>query len=440
VLLRRLLGRWQALRRARQTAAAELQSHQAALAERNEQLHAIFMLCPDALRSIDARDCVRYTNDAFYRLTGLSAAELIDQPAALLEQHLSGCCAEPASVAGLAACFPADGGRCTTRLTLARPRHTVLELVGVLGRGAAAARLLYLRDITHESEVDRLKGEFLHTAAHELRTPITSIHACLELLLTREYDATRRARLLGIAQRQSQAMVTVVDELLDLARLEDRRESDLVLEDHALGTLVAQVAEDFVPPAGREPPQIDIGAGMAVVRVDRQKVSQVVRNLVSNAYKYSTQGPVRLRLLPPQTSAQGLRVGFEVEDHGIGMTAEQLARVGERFYRADASGRVLGTGLGMSIVAAIVGLMHGTLALASTPGKGTTATVWLPCVASYGADAGDHLRDAAAHAQRHQFERRMGAAEDAEQLVGETVADVGDAAEVELGAAELQQA
>jgi signal transduction histidine kinase len=107
---------------------------------------------------------------------------------------------------------------------------------------------------------------------------------------------------------------------------------------------------------------------------------QALSNVLSNAYKYSPGGgPVRVRLVRGHATAEGPgTVGIEVQDGGIGMSAEQLARVSERFYRADASGNIPGTGLGMSIVKEITELLGGRLALASEPGQGTTVTLWLP--------------------------------------------------------------
>jgi signal transduction histidine kinase len=111
---------------------------------------------------------------------------------------------------------------------------------------------------------------------------------------------------------------------------------------------------------------------------------QALSNVLSNAYKYSPGGgAVRVRLVAGPPAAAGLppTVGVEVRDSGIGMTAEQLARVSERFYRADASGSIPGTGLGMSIVKEITELLGGRLALASEPGEGTAVTLWLPSAA-----------------------------------------------------------
>jgi len=119
------------------------------------------------------------------------------------------------------------------------------------------------------------------------------------------------------------------------------------------------------------------------VCIDLNKMRQALGNVLSNAYKYSPDGgPVAVRLVagPPPAPGSGVTptVGIEVRDSGIGMTAEQLARVSERFYRADASGNIPGTGLGMSIVKEIIELLGGRLGLASEPGKGTAVTLWLP--------------------------------------------------------------
>jgi len=107
-------------------------------------------------------------------------------------------------------------------------------------------------------------------------------------------------------------------------------------------------------------------------------MQQVVLNIVANAYKYSPDGgEVRVQLYAEWFEGQG-RACFEVQDEGIGMTASEVSRVCERFYRADTSGKILGTGLGMSIVKEIVELLHGDIVIQSSPGVGTTVKVWVP--------------------------------------------------------------
>jgi signal transduction histidine kinase len=270
------------------------------------------------------------------------------------------------------------------RLVLSRPRHQVLEIVGQLGHSATVSRLLYVRDVTHESEVDRMKSEFVATAAHELRTPMTSIHACLELLGNSDIEDAQRTRLVAMANRQSDAMIGIINDLLNLSRIEARSIDDFNFQPVQLAREVQHGVHDFLPPGGRRAPVWNHQPSDSdpLVRADPAKLRQVLRNLLSNAYKYSMKGEVQVDMVLDDVGAKAPRVGFQVTDHGIGMSPDQLAQVFERFYRADTSGHVLGTGLGMSIAREIITLMEGTIELRSTLGEGTTVTVWLPRAAA----------------------------------------------------------
>lgn len=358
-----------------------LQEQEAALARTNEQLRTIFALSPDALLSIDDTGRASFANAAFFQMTGLSNQAVLGQKWEDLDEALSRLAADGAALPPLARLMAGPQTE-PLRMVLSRPRVSVLEFLAREGQTSTVSWLFYMRDITRETEVDRMKSEFLSTAAHELRTPMTGIYSCVELMTTRDMPAHRQKDLLGIVSRQSRAMMTIVNELLDISRLEARGSEDFCLETLPLVDAVGRALADFVPPAERLKPELELGddIGRHSVCVDPAKLGQVVANLLSNAYKYSSSGPVRVRYLPPRPSAQGAEIGFEVEDHGIGMTAEQLARVTERFYRADASGHVLGTGLGMSIVENIVSLLGGRLELRSELGSGTAVCVWLPLV------------------------------------------------------------
>jgi signal transduction histidine kinase len=113
---------------------------------------------------------------------------------------------------------------------------------------------------------------------------------------------------------------------------------------------------------------------------DPKKTRQAVLNVLANAYKYSPNGgEVRIDVLTPQAQAGSCAlVGICISDQGIGMTEDQASHVFERFYRADTSGKILGTGLGMSIVHEIVTLQGGRVDVQSTVGVGTTVTLWMP--------------------------------------------------------------
>ncbi|MGI9133729.1 MAG: sensor histidine kinase, partial [Rhodoferax sp.] len=117
-------------------------------------------------------------------------------------------------------------------------------------------------------------------------------------------------------------------------------------------------------------------------RADEGKLRQIILNVLSNAYKYSSQqgGDVLIRPAAPVLAESGPLVGIVIEDHGMGMQPEQVERVFERFYRADKSGAIPGTGLGMSIVKELIELLHGKINIDSTPGAGTVVTLYFPAL------------------------------------------------------------
>ena len=169
-----------------------------------------------------------------------------------------------------------------------------------------------------------------------------------------------------------------MNELLDLARIEARQGKDFIFEDVNLVDVVATVVIGFKIPDKRKSPESEVPDTALMVNVDPSKIQQALSNLISNAYKYSPNGgSVRIRFRK-NTDSNKPMIGIEVQDEGIGMTSEQLARVFERFYRADPSGKIPGTGLGMSIVKEIVEFQHGHVDIISSIGQGTSVTIWLP--------------------------------------------------------------
>ncbi|MDP4301773.1 sensor histidine kinase [Leptothrix discophora] len=370
------------------------------LRERGAQLDAIFALSADGFVSFDARGHVNYVSPAFTLLTGQPETELLGCDERAVERLLNGLVDGPMGWRGFQAMRqaaavvpatdadpanrPAEAAPARDRIETRRPVRRTLEVALRVGDGQVISQVLSLRDVTHESLVDQMKSEFLSTAAHELRTPMASIFGFVELLIRRKMTPEKQADVLETIHRQSARMIAIINELLDLARIEARRGQDFVLETLDLNALLPEVLHDFKPPQEREPPGFALLPAPVWVRIDRNKLTQAVVNVLSNAYKYSPDGgAVHLRVLrEPGVDGRPGRVGIEVRDAGIGMSADQLARVSERFYRADASGNIAGTGLGMSIVKEIIELLGGTLALASVPGQGTTVTLWLPRAAA----------------------------------------------------------
>ena len=353
---------------------------------RGEQLDAIFALSPDGFVSFDAGRHANYVSPSFSRLTGIAAQAVLGRSEAevesLLQSH-SGGAAWRGFAAIRAEARQAVDGQAPKRalIELERPTRRVLEIGLREGTTPVISQVLSLRDVTHETLVDQMKSEFLSMAAHELRTPMASIYGFAELLMRRKLSPDKQQEVLQTIHRQSELMVSIVNELLDLARIEARRGLDLELQTLDLGTLGRDVIGDFKTPDGRERPGFADAAEPATAQVDRNKMRQAIGNVISNAYKYSSPGsPVQVRIVHAQAPVP--QAGIEIRDRGIGMTAAQLARVSERFYRADASGNVPGTGLGMSIVKEIIELLGGRLEMNSEPGQGTVVTLWLPVAAA----------------------------------------------------------
>jgi len=351
-----------------------------AIAERSARLNAVFDLSPDGFVVFDREGELVYTNRAFIEMTGLdlladgAGANLadFDREFATLGS-LSVPCRPVAEVLSLAH----DGA--VETLHIERPQYRVLARAVRHQADGAGETILYFRDVTRETEVDRMKSEFLTTAAHELRTPMVSVFGFTELLLRRPVPEERRKDMLETIHRQASLLINMVNELLDLARIEARQGKDLKRERCSLGALVRQAAAAFASQPGGERLEVAMAHADAQIHVDPEKTHRVFTNVLSNAFKYSPAGgAIEVGTVAGQLAGQPA-VGLRVRDHGIGMTPDQRARVFERFYRADPSGNIPGTGLGMSLVKEITELQGGTVQIDSRPGEGTTVTLWWPC-------------------------------------------------------------
>lgn len=353
----------------------------------SEQLSAIFSLSPDGFVSFGSDRQVNYASAAYTDLTGLSAESVLCLDEAEFLSQLFARCVNPPELHSLDELMtvPVDAdpmswlSRHKLVLQLKSPAGRMLALSLYQTQGDTVSRLLLVRDVTHEAEVDRMKSAFLSMAAHELRTPMASIYGFIELMLTRDMKPEKQKELLSKVYRQCEVMISLINELLDLARIESQRGADFECRSLDLVELVEGVVSDFKTPADRDAPILARPAGDIVVSADQQKMCQAFLNVLSNAYKYSPHGgPVSVSF-PVETDEQGVPwTGVRVIDQGIGMTPEQLAHMGERFFRADKSGNIPGTGLGVSIVKEIMELMGGKLDVHSVLGEGTTMTLWLP--------------------------------------------------------------
>lgn len=233
-----------------------------------------------------------------------------------------------------------------------------------------------LQDISREKELERLKNEFIASAAHELNTPLSIIIGYTDLLASREYaDEEEFMEFLGLVNEKSHGLEKIVDDLLHLGKMESGRELYLEVEPYDLSASIRQIVDAFQ----KESPQHDFVINLldedVVIVADRHRLGQVFDNLLSNAIKYSPGGGT--------ISISGSRFENEqlicVADQGVGLTDEQVGRVFEKFYRVDnSSTAVRGLGLGLNISRNIIQAHGGRIWLESTSGEGTRFYFTLP--------------------------------------------------------------
>lgn len=341
--------------------------------DRNAQLNALFTLSPDAFVAFSPTGRVKFVNPAFEKMTGISRRDVEGKNDNELDAILWERGERPNLFPGIAYCFGETSQ--PHILTLKVARRTVLQVVGIHSTASSVSRILYLRDITRETEVNQTKSDFLAHAAHELRTPLTSIFGFSELLLHRKLSESTQRDLLERIHRQISWLVDIINELLDLSRIESRQGKDLNIVNIDPNSFVRRVLQDQAGGNTRWPVTLNLPDDTDEVMADEALLRQALANILSNARKYSPNGgDIHVAVTPDA----GWRVGITVSDHGMGMTPEQLARYGERFWRADTSGNTPGTGLGVSLVRETMRLLGGSVEVNSQPGQGTSVTLWLP--------------------------------------------------------------
>jgi two-component system phosphate regulon sensor histidine kinase PhoR len=238
--------------------------------------------------------------------------------------------------------------------------------------------VVVLHDVTELRRLERIRRDFVVNVSHELKTPLTAIRGFIETLMDDpDIDMDTRSRFLARVNDQTLRLSTLVSDLLVLSRVEAEA-GGIERRPVRLRQMLGECANRLT--AGRLGDSLAFEQEMpdepVIVLGDEEGLRQVVDNLLDNAIKYTPKGGnVTLRLSVEEGSAV-----LEVEDTGIGIEAQPIDRIFERFYRVDkASSRELGgTGLGLAIVKHIVGSHNGRLAVTSEPGQGSTFRVTLP--------------------------------------------------------------
>jgi len=364
--------------------------HYQQLLETSTHLGQVFSSIPGGLALMDQQGRVLRHNPAWLTIWGLPPGSMRDPfyvPLDLVPLLLPRL-RDPLALTGMCA----EGQRAPTEVQsllvqLTSP-HQELMLLSVPTRdsfGSLTGRLWIVSDVTREREADRLKSEFLSIISHELRTPLTSIMGYTELLLAREFSPAERREFVQTVYNEANHLYQIVEDLLGVTRLEAgnvRLNQWAVSLRQIVSDLTAQLNNQI---SGKHTMLIDIPPHLPPVYADRDKVRQVLVNLITNAVKYSPNGgEIRLTIsdnveLPPD-HPRGKFVRIAVSDQGIGIAPEDLPRIWERFYRVDNGNtrRIGGTGLGLSIAKALVELHGGRIWAESKLNKGSTFYFTLP--------------------------------------------------------------
>jgi PAS domain S-box-containing protein len=268
-----------------------------------------------------------------------------------------------------------------------RPNCPGILSARIVNLSGVPSIMIVLRNITAIKEaekalleVDQIRTDFISTAAHELRTPLSVLIGYAELLTTPEHNtnftAEKKLEFLEEIKQKGLVLSQIVDDLLDISKMYAGNKFDLAFEQLDPNLLMTKAFEQCHLQTADHKFRIELSQGHGEqIESDGHRLLQILENLLSNSIKYSKNGSL-ITLTSKEITD---RFTFTVTDEGIGMNDAQIAKIYNKFYRVDASNTAVGgLGLGMSIVKQIVDAMNGTITIESSLGTGTSVSVSLP--------------------------------------------------------------
>jgi len=334
----------------------------------------------DGICGVDHNGVVSFANPAAARLLGAAATGLTGKP---VHEILHGSadpdrqCGEECTLRRAAGGQLASGGEETIFRADGSSFPAEYYITPLLDQGRFSGSVLSFRDISQRYALDRLKDEFISTVSHELRTPLTSIRGALGLLSSGILGPMndKAANLLRIALTNSDRLVRLINDILDLERIQSGRKP-VTFRPVQLGEIVRQAIDGMQPVAEAAGVQLIHDTTQVEIDADPDRLLQVLTNLLSNAVKFSPSNSTISVTLRP--GANG--VTLSVIDQGRGIPADKLESIFERFQQVDASDSQQkgGSGLGLAICRTIVQQHCGRIWAERNPVHGSTFRVFLP--------------------------------------------------------------
>jgi PAS domain S-box-containing protein len=348
--------------------------------ELNRQQEILLDSVADGICGVDRNGLVRFANPAAARLLGATAESLTGKK---VHELMHG-----SAVAGQGCAQDCPLKRATGHHMPAAGEDTVYRADGsmfpaeyaltpILDQGRFSGSVLSFRDISQRYALDRLKDEFISTVSHELRTPLTSIRGALGLLSSGILGQVndKAANLLRIALTNSDRLVRLINDILDLERIQSGKEP-LMFRPVNLAEIVRQAIDGMQPVADAAGVQLIHDTTQVEIAADPDRLLQVLTNLLSNAVKFSPPNSTISVMLRPGVTG----VTLSVIDHGRGIPADKLEAIFGRFQQVDASDsrQKGGSGLGLAICRTIVLQHSGRIWAERNPVRGSTFRVFLP--------------------------------------------------------------
>ena len=348
------------------------------VAERTAQLETIFLLSPDGFMEISDSGNVIFVNPALETLLGLSAEDVVGKSIDNFLQKIASK-VQTHTFLQLENMFLASDQ--VHWLQLQQPYLRTLAVLVKINQHND--RIIYLRDITQDAEFEEMRNAFMSTAAHELRTPISSILGYAQLLKRRlegvsSEDGVMVKDMVNVIERQAKNIADLVNDLLDLSRLEHEIVKGLDLTQTSLVVYLRPLVKQFLMPGDAREITMHVDDHMPDVRLHPDSFKRLLVNLLSNAFKYSPAGsPIYIQAFSEKKDGKQFVV-VKLRDYGYGMSPEDLEHVFERFYRGGVNPEIPGTGLGLSIAQDIMQAHDGKIAIESELNVGTTITLSFP--------------------------------------------------------------